>query len=270
MDHHLPQTKSALEIAADSAFSAQSTRSKLAVLSERIHGFEKQMETEAKQRRESEEGRVIAIKDAIAKLEKTLNAEIKRRVEANKALQTMFESQLLGLQDKLSSVFVEKFEQLQCAIDALNERLSVVEKEFTVEKEKQAREGDERNSFMVKELSSIKASVESDSQVRQEREVQLAKRLGELECRTEEKFESEKNTREQKYDQAHEELEEAKRTRERNEEKFQTFALEEIAALKNGLILESQARESADDDIVQAVNHYTTALQDALRLVTTA
>lgn len=32
----------------------------------------------------------------------------------------------------------------------------------------------------------------------------------------------------------------------------------------------AQAREGADDDIVQAVNHYTTALQDALRLVTTA
>lgn len=74
----------------DAAFaSSQSTRSKLAVLSERIHGFEKQMETEAKQRRETEEGRVVAIKEAISKLEKTLNAEIKRRVEANKALQAV-------------------------------------------------------------------------------------------------------------------------------------------------------------------------------------
>lgn len=51
------------------------------------------------------------------------------------------------------------------------------------------------------------------------------------------------NAREQKYDQVREELEEAKRMRERGEEKFQTFVLEEVAALKNGLILESQVGE---------------------------
>ncbi|KEP60128.1 UNVERIFIED_CONTAM: SF-assemblin/beta giardin protein [Hammondia hammondi] len=186
------------------AYAGQSTRSKLAVLSERIHGFEKQMECEAKQRREGEEGRLLAIREAITKLEKTLNAEIKRRVEANKALQAMFESQLLGVQDKLSSVFVEKFEQLQCALDALNDRLAVVEREFTVEREKQTKEWEEKNELLGRDMAAIQSA------------------------------------REQKYDQVREELEEAKRVRERGEEKFQTFVLEEVAALKNGLILESQ------------------------------
>ncbi|EPR63986.1 SF-assemblin/beta giardin protein [Toxoplasma gondii RUB] len=186
------------------AYAGQSTRSKLAVLSERIHGFEKQMECEAKQRREGEEGRLLAIREAITKLEKTLNAEIKRRVEANKALQAMFESQLLGVQDKLSSVFVEKFEQLQCALDALNDRLAVVEREFTVEREKQTKEWEEKTELLGRDMAAIQ------------------------------------NAREQKYDQVREELEEAKRVRERGEEKFQTFVLEEVAALKNGLILESQ------------------------------
>lgn len=85
---HLHQSK-ASGLNTDLGFTNHTTKSKLAVLSERICGFERQMETEAKQRRESEEGRVIAIKEAISKLEKTLNAEIKRRVEANKALQAV-------------------------------------------------------------------------------------------------------------------------------------------------------------------------------------
>ena len=50
------------------------------------------------------------------------------------------------------------------------------------------------------------------------------------------------------------------------DEKFQTFVLEEIATMKNGLVMESQTREASDDDIVQALNHYTKALQDALRI----
>ena len=31
-------------------------------------------------------------------------------------------------------------------------------------------------------------------------------------------------------------------------------------------VMESQTREASDDDIVQALNHYTKALQDALRI----
>ncbi|CDJ67513.1 SF-assemblin, putative [Eimeria necatrix] len=182
----------------------------------------------------------------------------------------MFESQLLQVQEKLSQVFVDKFEQLQCGVDALNERISLVEKEFLIERDKQNRDSEDKHSQINADLAALQHAFETDKSSRQERELQLAKRLGDLEYRTEGKFEAEKNAREQKIEQLREELEEAKRIRERGEEKFQTFILEEVAALKNGLILESQAREGADDDIVQAVNHYTTALQDALRLVSTA
>lgn len=73
----------------------------------------------------------------------------------------MFESQLLGVQDKLSSVFVEKFEQLQCALDALTDRLTVVEREFSVEKEKQAKEWEEKNGMLSKDLSTIKVTARS-------------------------------------------------------------------------------------------------------------
>lgn len=67
----------------------------------------------------------------------------------------MFESQLLGVQDKLSSVFVEKFEQLQCALDALNDRLAVVEREFTAEREKQTKEWEEKNTVIARDMSAI-------------------------------------------------------------------------------------------------------------------
>merc|ERR1719198_1128746 len=89
-------------------------------------------------------------------------------------------------------------------------------------------------------------------------------------CRVSSPLTQEQNAREQKYQSLREELEESKRMREKGDEKFQTFILEEVAALKNGLVMESQAREQADDDIVQALNHYTKALQDALRIVNQA
>lgn len=64
------------------------------------------------------------------------------------------------------------------------------------------------------------------------------------------------NAREQKMEQLREELEEAKRVRERGEEKFQTFILEEVAALKNGLILESQVIRRSESCVVRVRNFH--------------
>ncbi|EWC89201.1 hypothetical protein PFNF54_02004, partial [Plasmodium falciparum NF54] len=75
------------------------------------------------------------------------------------------------------------------------------------------------------------------------------------------------NIRDSKYQEIISYIEEIKREKKGKNENFQNFVLEEIATIKNGLIMESQAREAADDDIVQAVNHYTKALQDSLRLI---
>lgn len=150
----------------------------------------------------------------------------------------MFESQLLQVQDKLSQVFVDKFEQLQCGVDALNDRISIVEREFSLEKDRQTREAEEKHSMIANEINALQVghlnvhsacsrqkrslllgwnapslfktackvirallyivlgflqhAFESDKGSRQERELQLAKRLGDLEYRTEGKFDAEK------------------------------------------------------------------------------
>lgn len=67
----------------------------------------------------------------------------------------MFESQLLQVQDRLSHVFVDKFEQLQCGVDALNERLSLVEKEFAVERDRQAREAEEKHAAINNDITAL-------------------------------------------------------------------------------------------------------------------
>lgn len=70
----------------------------------------------------------------------------------------MFESQLLQVQDKLSQAFVDKFEQLQCGVDALNERISIVEREFTLERDKQAREAEEKNAAITNDITTLQVS----------------------------------------------------------------------------------------------------------------
>lgn len=52
-----------------------------------------------------------------------------------------------------------------------------------------------------------------------------------------------------------------------SDEKFQTLVLDEINNLKSAIQMEREERISEDDEIVQAVNDYTRALQDGLRII---
>jgi hypothetical protein len=51
------------------------------------------------------------------------------------------------------------------------------------------------------------------------------------------------------------------------DEKFQALVLDEIAGIKAEVQAEKEERISEDEQIVGAINEYTRALQDGLRLV---
>lgn len=246
------------------------TSSRLNALGEEFSGFERQMAVETRARKDTDESALGAVKDNIARLEKTLNAEIKRRVEANKALQAMFESQMATVQDKLEAVFIERFDQLHTSVDSINNRMEVVEKDFTASREQYVRDIEDKSAMVAKDVASLHASFVSEKNDRKERETLIAAKLREHEKKAHEKFLSEAEICDQKYRILREELEESKSVRQSGDGKFQDYIIEEVAALKNGLVIESQTRESSDDDIVSALHNYTKALQEALRVVNQA
>merc|ERR1719161_2347312 len=187
---------------------------KLGMLQQRFHGFEREMEMETRSRKTNDESKLGTIKDDMSKLERTLNSEIKRRVEANKALQGMFESQIATVQDKLEAVFVERLDRLQSRVDSLNDRMGVVEKDFSQSREKYIRDIEDKNQMVAKDVSSLQGTFRQEKVDRKEREQATALKLKDHEARTTAKFEQEDKIREQKYQALREELEESKRLRE--------------------------------------------------------
>mmetsp|Transcript_9001 Transcript_9001/g.16255 ORF Transcript_9001/g.16255 Transcript_9001/m.16255 type:complete len:264 (-) Transcript_9001:64-855(-) len=244
--------------------SMSATQAKIGALRDRFDNFQNQWAQHAKDRIDLEENKLIGIKDSMGKLEQTLNSEIKRRVEANKALQGLFETQIQSVQSRLEEVFLERLDRLQGSVDALSDRIGTMEREFATTREQYIQDIEDKNAGVAKDLNSIQNAFENEKVDRQEREHAIVKKISDHETRTQSAFEASAQNREQKYQQLRGELEVLKR---KGDVKFQTFILEEIAAVKQGLTTESTAREEADDDIVQALNHYTKALQDALRIV---
>jgi len=243
------------------------TQAKIGALREKFSGFQSQWEQETKHRIDRDGSKLDGVKESMLKLENTLNSEIKRRVEANKALQAMFESQIASIQDRLEAIFIDRLDKLQVSVDSLGDRMSTVERDFTLTREQYIQDIEEKNAVVAKDTNGMQNAFENEKIDRRERELAISKKLGDHDSRTQAALEQQANMREQKYQSLRGELEEIKRAREKGDDKFQTFILEEVAAVKSGLVAESHAREQADDDIVQALNHYTKCLQDALRII---
>mmetsp|Transcript_41166 Transcript_41166/g.74378 ORF Transcript_41166/g.74378 Transcript_41166/m.74378 type:complete len:261 (-) Transcript_41166:325-1107(-) len=239
-------------------------------LMDRFSGFEQQMESETRARRDAEESALANVKDTIAKLEKTLNVEIKRRVEANKALQGMFESQMATVQEKLESTCLDRFEQLHASIDAINDRMANVERDFAQSREKYLGDIQEKNAIVAKDVLSLQKDFQNELSERQERESLTLAKLQDADNKAQDSLAKESEVLATRHREILESLTDSKSVREENDKRFQDYIIEEVAALKNGLVVESQSREKADDDIVVALNHYTQTLQQALRIVNKA
>lgn len=241
------------------------TRSKLG---DKFSGFERSMDMEAKGRKDSEEQQLNGLRDNIARLEKTLNSEIRRRVEANKALQGMFEAQMATVQDKLEAGLLDRLEQLHASINHLNERVDYVEKDFSQAREQYIRDIEDKSAMVTKDAQTLQVAFQSERHDRKERETLIIAKLRDLDARTSERLQNEQKAIEQKYQELREEMDVA--VKDEDDKRFQDYILQEMAALKHGLVVESQQREEADDDIVKALNHYTQAVQEALRVVNQA
>ena len=156
---------------------------------------------------------------------------------------------------------------IQAAADSLDSRFSSIERDFAFERERYLSAMSEKTAAVAKDLLGLQNQLTQERSLRSEKDSVFAQRISELEFKGESRFQREKSSVDARLGTLRESLVEYKRIRDQGDDKFQSFVLEEIATLKNAIVIESQSREQSDDDIVSALNHYTRALQDALRIV---
>jgi len=241
---------------------------KLGKVLDRFDKFERQLQMETNVRKDQEDNEIIRIRDNINRIGNTLNEEVRRRGEAHKALQGMFDAQMATVQDKLEAGLLERLDALHVAVEGLNDRVDGVDMDFSQARERYVKDIESKSIMVSKDVSTLQMAFQSERQDRKERETMIVAQIRDLKERTAERFSCDLITLEKQHCELREELEVA--LHEDNDKRFQDHILEEMAALKTGLVVESQTRESADDNIVAALNHYMQAIQEALLSVNKA
>jgi len=179
----------------------------------------------------------------------------------------LFTEQISTVHTKLETLLESKLAAFDTQLDALSKRFGVLERDFSTERDRYLREMSEKNAELAKELLTVQNLLRTEQANRQAVESGLIQRLTTLDIRLDSLLQKERVSLDQKLTVLRESLVDYKRTRDLGDEKFQAFVVEELATLKNSVTTETQTRESSDEDIITALNHYTRALQDALRIV---
>jgi len=242
-------------------------RSKLVEVGKTFVGFDKVIEGDTVQRKQVEVQKVVSAQEGLMKLEKALNKEIRVRVESNKQVQQLTEQLANDMLERLQTNILARVEKLATSIESLTHRCQALEKGIAQFRGELPSKLQVDTAALVKEISEMRKQMDLDKKTRIERDTVLLRRLAEMESHEAAQFEEQGLQLAQEADQLGSQVDDIGRIEEVSDsrtDKFRAFILEEIAGMKNTLAVSAQAREQTDDEIVQAMNQYTNALQKGL------
>jgi hypothetical protein len=170
------------------------------------------------------------------------------------------------LRDELHSTY----EPLQAQVDKLAVRVEQIEK--TIEEEKQNREAEIKraNAELLAKFSEHVKQFEVEKVARLQREAQTLKRVGDEVFRVQQKIAGERATREAAIVQMKDDFAASVKARDKADEVFKAEMLRKVTAVERDLEVETAAREASEEQLISALNDYTRALQDGLRIVNRA
>jgi len=212
----------------------------------------------------------VRMERELQKIEQVLATETKRRIEAGKALQNMFEAKVQAMQKEFKAELRASYEPLQAQIDALVSRVELLE--VTMENERRDREKEiqKANKEVLDKFAVHQKQFEIEKVTRLQREAQTLKRVGDEVFRIQQKITSERTAREAAIVLMKDDFMTAHKAREKADEVFKSEMLRKMASVEKDLEVETKNREASEEQLVNALNDYTRALQDGLRIVNRA
>eukprot|EP00931_Biecheleriopsis_adriatica_P004273 TRINITY_DN105972_c0_g1_i1.p1 TRINITY_DN105972_c0_g1~~TRINITY_DN105972_c0_g1_i1.p1 ORF type:complete len:317 (-),score=85.59 TRINITY_DN105972_c0_g1_i1:91-993(-) len=243
-------------------------RNKLVDVGQRFVGFDKVIEDDCLKRRTQEVKKFQAVHEGTAKLEKAMNLEIRKRVDTNKQIQEMTERMANEMLERIQEKILTRIEKLSSSIEMLMQRAAVLEKGIATFRGQLPSKLQVDTAALVKEINELRKAMDLDRRQRVDQDTELLRRLADMESSEAVQFNEGSRQLGEAYAQFKDQINHLARSEEVSDNKtegFKAFILEEIAGMKNMLASLSQSRENTDDEIVLAMNQYTSALGKALQ-----
>eukprot|EP00921_Rhytidocystis_pertsovi_P012444 GHVQ01020242.1.p1 GENE.GHVQ01020242.1~~GHVQ01020242.1.p1 ORF type:complete len:271 (+),score=49.45 GHVQ01020242.1:319-1131(+) len=240
-------------------------RSQLCSLGARFVGFDDVVADEARTRRETEELKYQEFQDSLLRIQEAMNSEVTRQAEASKSMRDYLQKTTNDMLASLQKQVLSRIETNTHDLDNLLTRCESLEHTMSELKGEMPSRLQAGVLTLVRDVRALKDMLDTDSQKQMESSEQYIRDADNLEASIDMKLSEETAARTKQLTFLEDELQTMSKAEDSNEQQFRGFVLEEVSGLKNGLALATQAREQSDDEIVQALHQYTSALQKGLR-----
>jgi len=218
-------------------------------------------------RKERENYHIANIKVQLSRLEDALASETKRRVDATTALDELARNQVHEMEERVRGQLQQENEKLQCRLGALEERVQMLEQNWTNDSNNQIELVQSKSTDLDKSISQIREDQDMECKARLKRECILLQQVEGKSNEFVDRWTSERNDRIQRLEELEDQIvcNEARLALEQKkyEERIET----ELATLKEELEIEAVERQAQDEEIVAALNRYTQQLQHSLSIL---
>lgn len=246
---------------------SRSSKKRLDQVMDTFKSFDTDMRVGTRQRREKDEFKIYKMKQQLAGLESNLHAEVKYRQEMNKSVKSWMSDEVTSLTAHCDDLRDDQQLRIQRRIAKVADRITEMEGRFAKDMAAIPVQIEERGATLAAMLKVTVAAIEEERASRVAREEAITKALANHEAMVAGEFSEHRNSRENALDDLHLKLETHMRQHMKFDEKVKSAFKEEIASLKNSVVLEAQERERHDLELAGALKRYILKLQSSLHIV---
>lgn len=240
---------------------------RMADVSQKFSQFYSDLEHEKQRRSEVELGRRNALFEQVQKLELDVHSEHRRRREREAEFKNKMEHDLRLSEKRTEKQLTDLSTDLTSSMDVLKKSIATLTQGLREERTQRRMDVEKLAELVVEKLGECQSGIDDERVQRLEREAVTLKRVGEDVLRISSKVDETQSLTEDMHAKMQSDIDSLQQKENETESSFQGMVLSEIATIKRALNEEKSERVCEDERIVLAVNEYTKAMQDGLKLV---
>ncbi|ETO20168.1 hypothetical protein RFI_17050 [Reticulomyxa filosa] len=246
---------------------SEDIRRQLSGLAGSFDGFEQEIQKCKSKKKDEWEKQLIELKNSTSSLRNDVLLEQKRREETVEAMNSMFDSQITKVKTDMEKEFNKKITSLEECVKMLTNKVDSLSENMERERQNFPSLVEMHTKDLVKQVRDFKNKFEGDIQSREQKEKSIYQLIEQQEHRIKELILAEKAEREKRISRLNDEIETGMNLHTKKSKAIRESLTHEIDQLNLKIEENNKQRQEMTEEVVKALCHYSSALHDGLKIV---
>lgn len=242
-------------------------RDKLSNLATSFQGFEQTVNQNKKRHEKQNETRIIDVKKDISRVNKLIQIECKTRDDMIKTTTHNYEMKIKKVKSFIEIPINKKISAITESIEYLSNKIDEIERKESLENDKFSSMINNSYDRLMKKFQEYENEFESHCLQYNEKQNVLKQIINDQQNKIKRFIQNEQDERNKKVHKISMEIEKEINERNKNNQQIKQYLVNNIDKLNARISESEKERVETTEQVVKALCHYTTALQDGVQIV---